>query len=371
MPLVWVFQMKIEMILTNAFAPDVRVYKEARYLVSQGHDLEVLCWDKTPEKGLPEIEDDSGIYIRRFGIPSVEGTGSKQIGAYLSFIRKCRNYLKGEEYDVLHCHDMDGAIAGYLAGRKFIFDMHEFYDKGGQARKLLSHIIVRHLAKKALANIIVSPRSLDTYGKGIEDRFFLLKNYSDSTMFANSEKVPSNTLRIAYIGRVRNQLKEFAALFEAVKDLERVSVDIYGDGPDLDRLWQMAEKMNNVIVHGGFNGIEESAEIYRNTDISFVAYDPSNPNYQGEFEPVKLYEAIFTGTPIIATKSLNPGKFATEMEIGIAVDTQAPEEVRDAICRMRDHRDLVEKYIHNMRAIADNYDWNHAVKILDTVYSLV
>lgn len=361
--------MIIKMILTNAFSPDVRVYKEARYLVSKGHDLEILCWDKTPEKGLPKIENDGGIKIRRFGIPSVEGTGSKQMGAYIAFIRQCRRYLKKEKCDVLHCHDMDGAIAGYLAGSKFIFDMHEFYDKGGKARKTLSHIIVSYLAKKAAANICVSPMNIKTYGKGIEDSFFLLKNYSDSSMFGNAEKTHSDVLRIAYIGRVRNQIKEFAALFEAAKGLDKVSVDIYGDGPDLEQLRKMAETLSNVRIHGSFNGIEESADIYRNTDVSYVAYDPTNPNYQGEFEPVKLYEAIFTGTPIVATKSLNPGRFATEKSIGIAVDTQNPSEVRDAICRLRDQKGLMQEFVQNMQMIADDYDWNHAVKILDTVYS--
>ena len=363
--------MIIKMILTNAFSPDVRVYKEAKYLVSQGHDLEVLCWDKTPEKGLPEIDIDAGIKIRRFGIPSVEGTGSKQVGAYLAFIQRCKRYLKKEKCDILHCHDMDGAIVGYLTGNIFIFDMHEFYDKGGSARKQISHAIVCHLAKKALANIYVSSQNLYVYGKRIEDRFFLLKNYSDSTMFGNTEKTYSDVLRIAYIGRVRNQIKEFTALFEAVKDLDKVSVDIYGDGPDLEQLRKMAEDLSNVSIHGSFDGVEESAEIYRNTDISYVAYDPTNPNYQGEFEPVKLYEAIFTGTPIIATESLNPGKFAREKDIGIAVDTQNSAEVRDAVTRLRNQKGLMQEFIRNMRMIADDYDWNHAVRILDTVYSRV
>ena len=363
--------MKIKMILTNAFSPDVRVYKEARYLASQGHDIEVLCWDKTPEKGLPKAEKDAGIKIRRFGIPSVEGTGYKQIGAYLSFVRQCKKYLKHRKCDVLHCHDLDGAIVGYLTRKKFVFDMHEFYDKGGKARKMLSHTMVCFLAKRSVGNVYVSSQNVEAYGKGIEDRFFQLKNYSDSSMLPGAEKEPSDVLRIAYIGRVRNQIKEFEALFKAVKDLERVRVDIYGDGPDLKNLRAIAEKITNVSVHGAFNGIEDSADIFRNTDVSYVAYDPTNPNYQGEFEPVKLFEAIFTGTPIIATKSLNPGRFATEKGIGLAVDTRSPEDLKEAICYLRDNPQVMKEFASRMHEISDEYDWKHAVRILDKVYGIL
>ncbi|MBR5659643.1 MAG: glycosyltransferase family 4 protein [Lachnospiraceae bacterium] len=363
--------MKIKMILTNAFSPDVRVYKEAKYLVSQGHEVEVLCWDKTPEKGLPRVEKQDGIRIRRFGISAIEGTGYKQIVAYLSFIHQCRKYLKRRKCDVLHCHDLDGAIVGYLARKRFVFDMHEFYDKGGKVRKKLSHIIGCFLAKRSVGNIYVSSLNLEAYGKGIEDRFFPLRNYCDSSMFRGCNKIPSDVLRIAYIGRVRNQIKEFAALFKAVKDLERVRVDIYGDGPDLEQLRVMAEKNENVTIHGAFNGLEDSVDIFRNTDVSYVAYDPTNPNYQGEFEPVKLFEAMFTGTPIIATQSLNPGRFAVDKGVGLAVDTRSDEELKEAICYLRDNPKAMKGFESRMKEISKEYDWNNVVQILDKVYETV
>lgn len=363
--------MNIIMILTNAFSLDVRVYKEAKYLLSQGHSVEILCWDKTPEKGLPAIDEYDNIQIRRIGIPSLEGSGYRQLGAYAFFVKHCRHYLRNTNYDVLHCHDMDGAIVGSLMGSKFIFDMHEFYDKGGRARGFLSHHIVRRLAKRAVANIYVSKSNVLVYGKGIEGKFYQLKNYSDRSMFQRIDKTQSSCLRIAYIGRVRNQIKEFTALFDAVKGVDNVRVDIYGDGPDLEQIQSMAVKQKNVIVHGAYNGVNDSEEIYRNTDISFVAYDPANPNYQGEFEPVKLYEAIITGTPIIATKDINPGKIVVQKGIGIAVDTRSSDEVGAAIQILLDDKEAMPTFRRNMRLIADQYDWNEAVKILDKVYKAI
>ena len=35
---------KVYMILTNGFDPDVRVYKEAKYLVEKNFEVTILCW---------------------------------------------------------------------------------------------------------------------------------------------------------------------------------------------------------------------------------------------------------------------------------------------------------------------------------------
>ena len=51
--------MKIIMVLTNGFFPDLRVYKEAKYLSKNGHDVEILCWDRDgryKEKPVEQIE---------------------------------------------------------------------------------------------------------------------------------------------------------------------------------------------------------------------------------------------------------------------------------------------------------------------------
>ena len=51
---------KVKMILTNGFGPDVRVYKEAKYLVSKGFDVEILCWDRENEFAGAESDNVGG-----------------------------------------------------------------------------------------------------------------------------------------------------------------------------------------------------------------------------------------------------------------------------------------------------------------------
>ena len=125
---------KVKMILTNRFDPDVRVYKEAKYLAKKGFDVEILCWDRENEYKDREVEFLDGIKIKRLYPYAKYGTGLKQLKSFYKFILECKKYLKCEEYDYLHCHDLDGVIAGYILkskDSKLIFDMHEFYEVNG------------------------------------------------------------------------------------------------------------------------------------------------------------------------------------------------------------------------------------------------
>ena len=83
---------KVYMILTNGFDPDVRVYKEAKYLVAQGFDLTILCWDRKCEY-IEKEENLDGIKIKRFSIKSAPGTGMKQILPYLKFMKCVKKYM--------------------------------------------------------------------------------------------------------------------------------------------------------------------------------------------------------------------------------------------------------------------------------------
>ena len=61
---------KVYMILTNGFDPDVRVYKEAKYLVEKNFEVTILCWDRRCEYIDKKEEILDGIKIKRFFIPS-------------------------------------------------------------------------------------------------------------------------------------------------------------------------------------------------------------------------------------------------------------------------------------------------------------
>lgn len=361
----------VVMILTNGFDPDVRVYKEAVYLVKKGFDVTILCWDRDLSKNYPVCEDVDGVHIKRFKISSVYGTGLKQLPKYLKFMKECHAFLKMNRCTYLHCNDLDGAVIGYFFhGYKCgkVFDMHEFYEKGNAIRRCITRSVVIHLIKKFRAALYENAIYLEEPYKSIQKYIYPLRNYPDSDMVQFREKEQSDVFRIGYHGVVRGQVLEFKALFEAVKGLDDVRVDINGGGMDLEQLKLLAPAYGNVYVHGPYNGIQESTYLYQNTDLLFCAYDPEDPNYQGDAEVIKFYEAIFTGTPILVTKNIGMEKKVLENTFGLSCDTRNPEDIRKTILKLKEDKAYWKKCHESELLFAPNYSWGKAVQILDKIY---
>lgn len=362
--------MTIVMLLTNDFNPDVRVYKEACYLVKQGHQVTILCWDRNADSVLPRDGAKDGIQIIRFRFPSESGTGYRQAGAYLKYIKACRNYLAGHPADYVHCHDLDGAMAykiGWNRKIPYVFDMHEFYIRGRGVKKCFFHYLVGKLIQKSHYSFYENSGYLRIYPRKITDRLLPLRNYPD-TYLERLDKTNSDKLRIGYHGCVRGQIPEFTALFEACKGMEKVRVDIHGGGIDLPKLKELEKRYSNVYVHGPYDGVKESSGLYQNTDLLFCGYNPDNPNYQGDAEVVKFYEAIVTGTPMLITEGIGMADKVKKNGFGAAVDTRDADAIRKAIEEILEHQEILQEYSQNMQKAAPDYQWKKEVTVLKKVY---
>lgn len=362
---------QIIMILTNGFDPDVRVYKESKYLIDKGFEVTILCWDRELSKNYCETEFVDGIKIVRFKIESVYGTGKKQIPAFFKYIKCCRRYIRNNPCDFLHCNDLDGAVTGYLARRhntKMVFDMHEFYEKGNILRRLLTRKFTIFLIRQSIAALYENSIYLEKPYTAIRKKLYPLRNYPDSKLIYAKPKSKSDKFRIAYHGVVRDQILEFTALFEAVKDFEDVRVDINGGGMDLPTLLELQKQYKNVFVNGPYNGINESTKLYEKTDLLFCAYNPYDPNYQGDAEVIKFYEAIFTGTPLLVTKNIGMASKVEKKGFGLTCDTRDCSDIKKAIEEIKSSTQLWEICHKNELAHASDYSWESAVTILDKIY---
>jgi glycosyltransferase involved in cell wall biosynthesis len=365
--------MKILMILTNSFDPDVRVYKEAVYLVSHGADVEILCWDRKKDSDYPDEQMMDGILIRRFKIPSVAGTGMKQLSPYFAYIRRVKAFLKNNPFDYLHCHDLDGRLAAALCfakGKTCVFDMHELYEHGGRLSKLLFRALTLFLIRNSRYALYENDAYLRKPYCRYADKILSLKNYPDGSMIQALPKTESDVFRIGYHGAVRNQIPFFKALFEAASRLDDVRVDVNGGGIDLPELKKMESDYANVFVHGPYSGATESSRLYSETDVLFCGYDKNEENYKNDSEAVKYFEAIVTGTPMIMQAEIGMGKKVEKFGYGLSVETDDPEQVFKAIVKLKTDRDFYAECRSNELHDAPRYDWNTEVEVLKRIYNL-
>ena len=365
---------RVVMLLTNSFFPDPRVYKEAKYLISRGFDVTILCWYREDDVVLPTKENVDGINIVRFHIVSKIGSGFKQIPAFFQYIMECRRYLRKNPCDYLHGNDLDGSMTALIARNKktpFVFDMHEFYEDvgcGHEIKRRFLRFATIFLIKKSIAAIRTNDLYLRKPYNCIQKKLILLKNLPDRTLIKCLPKTKSDVFRIGYHGAVRHQFLEFKTLFDAVKDLKDVRVDIYGTGPDLPVLKDVSKSYDNVFLHGRFDGARQLSELYANTDVEFAGYRP-NSDTREEQEVVKFFECVLTGTPIILTNAYTKMKKEIEMyNYGLTCDTRSVEEVQDCILKMKNDLDFRKKCSDAEIEQSHRYDWSTAVKVLDEVY---
>ena len=361
---------KIKMILTNGFGPDVRVYKEAKYLVGRGFDVEILCWDRENEYLDKEKETIDGIRVTRFFPHSMYGTGFKQIKSFLRFIGECKEYLKDKDYMYLHCHDLDGIIAGYFAKSKeskLIFDMHEIYEMNGwvQRFRYVARMLVNYLQKKSSYIIYVNKKQTVNVLEGNRRKLVFLPNYPEKENYVGCDKTKSGKLRISYIGGVR-QYQELKNLMDACSGMDDVEVFIHGAGVAYKRLYGIKGNYDNVSITGKYD-YTQSAKLYSETDILYILYPTTSKQYLISY-PVKFFEAIITNTPIIVNKGTVLEDFINKHDIGFAVDGSNVNEIRELIRYIDINREILDIKTSNLVGIQYNYNWEEVVENLDMIY---
>lgn len=350
---------KIFMVLTNGFDPDVRVFKEAKFLVNLGYNVEILCWDRKGDYIDRAEENIEGIYLKRFHIPSVLGSGIKQLLPFFKYIMAIRKYLKKQEFEYLYCHDFDGMFAGYSATLfrkiKYIFDMHETY-----SAKL--KLLVKYFIKKSKKTVYVNDDQLKFLGLDKNEKLIHLPNYPEEINYLPVEKEKSEALKINYIGYLRDY-EALKTLMDVAKEKSDLEVGLYGIGVSYQKLKE-ENTLRNVKIYGKFDGINEISEIYRKTDILYCVYNPQIENWRTAY-PVKLYEALITKTPVIVCKDTRAGEFVEENNIGQTVEYGNRDSLNEAIEKIKEHYDT---YVKNLGKIRDTYKWEGIVKNLEKIF---
>ena len=122
--------MRIGMILDKSFTPDPRVENEAHILMQAGHELFLFCLDF---KGRTSKDVHNGIQVRRYGSSSFEYRMSAlayTVPIYSLMLKGgIERFLKENDIDVVHVHDMVVAQAALWANRSLqlptLLDLHE------------------------------------------------------------------------------------------------------------------------------------------------------------------------------------------------------------------------------------------------------
>lgn len=370
---------KVKMWLNNAFKPDLRVYKEAKFLKNQGYDVEIICLDRKNEYIDKPNEIYDGIKITRFFVRDDKVTklieNNKIVNKLkkiiyfiwlLKFVNKTKKYLKDEEYEILHCHDIEMAFCGvfFFRNKKIVFDMHEYYSN--RKSKVLNWFIdkvVRYTQKRATWIIHVN----DFQVKDIKDREKLVwvPNFPEKSKFSNFKRIKSEKLRISYTGYVRHYIP-LLNLIKAADKLENIEVSINGSGDAYDKLKEEEKRLKNFVMTGAYNH-QDISKFYANSDLLYVVYNKGNQNDENAF-PTKFYEAMITCTPVIVSEGSAMAEFVKKNDIGFIVDGTDYQNIKSVLENILKNKECLIQKEENIRKISDKYVWETIAYNLKDIY---
>lgn len=365
--------MKVIMILTNSFDPDLRVYKEAQYIASKGYEVEILCWDREGKYKNKPTEQLGNIKIVRFFEESKYGSGLKQIFKLLRFKKACKQYLKKEniQYEFLHCHDLDGMLVGCLINKKsdkIVFDMHEFYNSGNYAKiYFIVKRMLRIMQNKSYRIVYVNDKQTRSITERNKKKLVYLPNYPEESKFEKVNHISDNKLRVMYAGYVRHPIP-MTNLIEAGKKLKNITISIHGSGDIVDELKQLAEGYTNIELTGPFTH-DKISEFYANADLVYIVYNKGNQNDETAL-PTKFFEAIISGVPVIVSKDSLMEKTVKEFDIGYSVDGTNMDNIKQLLLEIENNRDILEQKRKNIEKIKNKFVWEDVVKNLDEIYGV-
>jgi len=357
------------MLLTNGFEPDMRVYKQALHMTGKGLSVTVFCWDR--QSRLPEEESIDGIQVRRCKIPAVYGTGFRQLPAFFHFLWVCMRYVSITKWDYLHCSDLDAMLIAFFCKkariRKWIFDMHEFYDSGTLSKfKWLVNPLVTFLCSKATYVIFLNHLQLVYAKKCDRLKFIYLPNYPQWTKFANIRQTNHPKIRIAYIGVVR-QFEALKVLLNECHPLSRhVEINIHGLGIATQALAELTAKIGFGTVTGQFD-YENVGSLYANADVIFCMYDYDDHNASRAYA-TKLYEAIVARCPVIVQKGTVMADFVSKHNIGFCVDLRTPGSIAEEIYKCATDKSIIPRLVKNAEKIRHRFVWEKIVTNLDVIF---
>jgi glycosyltransferase involved in cell wall biosynthesis len=393
---------RITMLLSNHYGPDPRVQKEADYLASCGHTVEVLALDYRNRLRSKPVQHDGSVLIRRI-FTSPESVGEdpeswepitrflyripffwhfESLRHLLRYSKRVQEHLRDNPTDYLHGHDLSGAWVGMRVKKSLrivaplIFDMHEDYVTATKKKARFRWFIkrfVHHLQNHAQHILYVHPKQIEDATQKNRQKALCLPNYPHTQGFKPLfHAAQTERLRVVYVGHILLETLDLHKnFFDAAYGLP-IDFVIYGDGWGFKGLQELAQQYPNVTLRGHFDQKTDLPLIYAQADVSYLVYDYQSIGGRWPLA-TKFYDTLCAGVPFIVEHNTDMGDYAQSQEVGLAVDTYDIASIREALESLAKNPDRLTTMRSHIKThdYRSEFSWENGVVILDMIYPTV
>lgn len=371
---------KICMITTGHNPLDNRIfYKEAKSLKSVWDDITVI--GQTDSKINDKID---GINI--IGLKMYKGFKSPILW---------RNLLHEAlriNATIYHCHEPESLlIAIYLKifkRKKIVYDVHEYYLDIIEIASIQMKIflmfmlyLIEPIFCRYVDLVITADEKIMERYKRFNNNVYPISNFPSFETFDCSNN--QECLRrykdysvVIYVGGI----KEERGIFELICAIRKVSMTIPSiklllvggfENEDFERKCKEYVKSNNLGKNVEFIGFVphiKVAKYINSSDIGAILLYPTKRFVKTAY-PIKLFEYMICGKPIIASDLPSMGKIVEDSHCGVLVNPMDTDEIAKKITFLLENPDKAKQMGEcGRRAVESKYNWDKMEEKLINIY---
>ena len=355
----------------------------------RGKELATLmqAW---PERSLLLVADGLGSSrageargpVADVGVPPGGRIGRAVVGGWrvVRYVRRLRPI-------VVHFHDPELILPGLVLsvlGYRVVYDIHEDVPRQILAKPWLPRLLRRPMAgvfgglewvaSRLLTGIVAATPEIAR--RFPADRTVVVQNFPVLSELVTADRVPyaQRPADFAYVGTIETirGAREMVRAVGAMAESSRTRLQLAGPirPSTLETEMRDDPAWSRVVFHGWATR-GEVATILGRVRAGLVVLHPVG-GYT-ESWPVKMFEYMAAGLPVIASDFPLWRKIIDGAQCGLLVDPADPEAIAAAMQWVLDHPEEAERMGERGRAaVRERYNWDReAVKLLDFYQSLV
>jgi glycosyltransferase involved in cell wall biosynthesis len=316
-------------------ADDVRIFaKECRTLARAGYQVHLVA--VAAQDGTRD-----GVVVHNAG--RRRGGRLRRMSAAVWSIYRFAVELDAELY---HLHDPELLPTGVMllgAGKRVVYDSHEDLPRDllskrylGRARRLLSRPVelLENEACRRLSAIVAATPTIGDRFAAVNPRTIVVNNFPLIDEFAGSSRVEwaDRARRIAYVGGISSH----RGIAEAVEAMAQLPADLEGT-LDLAGTFADSALREALTRTAGWRRVKEHGVLDRDgirrlllsARAGLVGFHPTPAQLAAQ--PIKMYEYMAAGIPVIASDFPLWRDLVAGAECGVLVDPLDPQSIAAAV----------------------------------------
>ncbi len=373
---------KVVMIVRTSVFHDSRVLREAKALLDAGYNISIIGMKDTGKEPSKSEIDGIPIYLLKVQVKNLLPVS--MIGwlfKYLEFMVKVVVKTLILKPDIIHSHDLDGLVPGYLAklfvNSKLIYDSHELYTETasiGTSEKKIAMFLEKNIIHKCDKVFTVSPsiaielekrylvKKVETVLNCPSSCGILRKTDNIRKLLLISEDVPI----VIYQGGIQPR-RGLETLVKAMDFIPKGVLVFMGSGLLVEPLRKEMKRLAGRFFIIDPVPPKDIIEWTSSADIGIAAIENSCLNYY-YCMPNKLFEYIQAGLPVVVSDFPDMGAIVDKYRIGERCNPADPKSIAEAINKIIGS---YEDYSHPDKCseIMAEFNWEKQSEKLLSIYN--